>query len=90
DSVPTQGSFERGVQGVADVANEAHRRTAAVVGYIGEWHSHPPGFGADPSSDDYDQLAYLALGLSHDGLPAVSLIVAEKGELQVLKASVRS
>jgi integrative and conjugative element protein (TIGR02256 family) len=90
DSVSTQGSFERGVQGVADVANEAHRRTAAVVGYIGEWHSHPPGFGADPSSDDFYQLAYLALGLSHDGLPAVSLIVAEKGELQILKASVQS
>jgi integrative and conjugative element protein (TIGR02256 family) len=90
DSVSTEGSFERGVQGVADAAGEAHRRTAAVVGYIGEWHSHPPGYGSDPSSDDFYQLAYLALGLSHDGLPAVSLIVAEKGELQVLKASVRS
>jgi integrative and conjugative element protein (TIGR02256 family) len=90
DSVSTAGSFERGVRGVADVANEAQRRTAGVVGYIGEWHSHPRGHSANPSGDDIYQLAYLALGLSHDGLEAVSLIVAENGELQVIKASVRS
>lgn len=90
DSRSTANSFERGVQGVADIAKEANRRTAGIVGYIGEWHSHPPGHRADPSGDDFYQLAYLALGLAHDGLPAVSLIVGAGGDLQALKCSVRS
>jgi integrative and conjugative element protein (TIGR02256 family) len=90
DSRSSPGSFERGVQGVADAAKEAHRRTAGIVGYIGEWHSHPPGHSANPSGDDFYQLAYLALGMSHDGLAAVSLIVGAGGELQALKAQVRS
>ncbi len=90
DSQSSPASFERGVQGVADAAREAHRRTAGIVGYIGEWHSHPPGHSAKPSGDDFYQLAYLTLGMSHDGLPAVSLIVGVGGELQALKGSVRS
>jgi hypothetical protein len=89
DSQSGPDSFERGVQGVSDAAKEAHRRTAGVVGYIGEWHSHPPGHGADPSGDDFYQLVYLALGMSHDGLSAVSLIVGAGGELQALKCAVR-
>lgn len=90
DSQSGPTSFERGVQGVADAAKEAHRRTAGIVGYIGEWHSHPPGHSAKPSGDDFFQVAYLALGMSHDGLAAVSLIVGADGDLQALKCSVRS
>jgi hypothetical protein len=89
DSQSGPTSFERGIQGVSDAAREAHRRTAGVVGYIGEWHSHPAGRGADPSGDDFYQLVYLALGMSHDGLSAVSLIVGAGGELQALKCAVR-
>jgi integrative and conjugative element protein (TIGR02256 family) len=90
DSHSTEASFERGIQGVAEAAKEAHRRTAGIVGYIGEWHSHPPGYSVDPSRDDLYQLAYLAIGLSHDGMPAVTLIVGEDGDLQALMATLRS
>lgn len=90
DSVATGGSFERGVAGVAEAVEEARRRTAGVVSYVGEWHSHPPGHSADPSQDDIYQLIYLALGMGDDGLPAVSLIVGEGGDLQALGASVRT
>lgn len=90
DSQSTEGSFERGVQGVAEIAKEAHRRTAGVVGYVGEWHSHPPGHTADPSTDDLYQLVYLALGMSHDGLPAVTVIVGEDGDLRALIGAIRS
>ncbi|WP_421955258.1 Mov34/MPN/PAD-1 family protein [Polaromonas sp.] len=89
DSRSSPASFERGVLGVADAAKEAHKRTAGIVGYIGEWHSHPPGHSAEPSYDDFYQLVYLALGMSHDGLAAVSLIVGSGGELQALKCAVR-
>lgn len=88
DSKFSHGSFERGVVGLAEAVAEASRRTAGVVGYIGEWHSHPPGHSASPSRDDLVQLAHLALGMADDGLPAVQLIVGED-DLQILQGAVK-
>lgn len=88
DSTANQGAFKRGIAGLADAVNEASRRTAGIVGYIGEWHSHPRGHTAAPSRDDFVQLVHLALGMSDDGLPAVQLIVGE-GDMQVLQGTVR-
>ncbi|ABM39639.1 ThiF family adenylyltransferase [Polaromonas naphthalenivorans] len=88
DSKSSPGSFERGIAGLAETVTEASRRTAGVVGYIGEWHSHPPGHSASPSRDDLVQLVHLALGMADDGLPAVQLIVGEH-DLQVLQGTVK-
>jgi integrative and conjugative element protein (TIGR02256 family) len=88
DSEASPGSFERGLAGVADAVVEARRRTAGVVGYIGEWHSHPRGYGARPSGYDKFQLAYLTLGLALEGLPAVMLIVGDD-ELCALQGCVK-
>ena len=88
DSKSSPGSFERGITGLAEAVTEATRRTAGVVGYIGEWHSHPPGHSASPSRDDLVQLVHLALGMADDGLPAVQLIVGEH-DLQVLQGTVK-
>ncbi len=79
DSKASRSFFERGLDGVIDTVVEAGKRTAGVVGYIGEWHSHPEGCSAAPSGDDKFQLAYLSLGLAVEGLPAVMLIVSEDG-----------
>lgn len=88
DSKSSPGSFERGIAGLAEAVAEASRRTAGVVGYIGEWHSHPPGQSASPSRDDLVQLVHLALGMADDGLPAVQLIVGEH-DLQILQGAVK-
>jgi len=88
DSKPSPGSFERGVAGLAEAVAEASRRTSGVVGYIGEWHSHPPGRSASPSRDDLVQLVHLALGMADDGLPAVQLIIGEH-DLQILQGAVK-
>jgi Prokaryotic E2 family A/Prokaryotic homologs of the JAB domain/ThiF family len=77
DSQSSGTSFERGIDGTTDSVLEARRRTANIVGYVGEWHSHPPGHGAKPSRDDYYQLVYLATGMAKEGLPAIQLIVGE-------------
>jgi hypothetical protein len=53
-------------------------------GYIGEWHSHPPGHSASPSRHDIEQLIHLALGMFDDGLPAIQLIVGEH-DIQALQ-----
>jgi len=87
DSTASQGAFKRGIAGLADAVNEASRRTAGIVGYIGEWHSHPRGHTAAPSREDFVQLVHLALGMSDDGLPAVQLIVGES-DMQVLQGTV--
>lgn len=88
DSTASRTSFERGVAGLAKAVEDASKRTAGVVGYLGEWHSHPPGHSANPSQDDLWQLVYLALGMSDEGLPALSLIVGEH-DIQVMQGMVR-
>lgn len=77
DSVATAGSFERGIEGLKAQVTDAARRTAGVVQYVGEWHSHPPGVAATPSRDDLYQLIHLALAMGDEGLPGVQLIVGE-------------
>jgi integrative and conjugative element protein (TIGR02256 family) len=78
DSKRSTSYFERGVQGLTRAVNDASRRTAGIVGYVGEWHSHPQGYSSAPSAADVRQLVYLTLGMADDGLPAVSAIVSEK------------
>lgn len=85
DSKSNTASFKRGIVGLAEAVREAKVRTAGVVGYVGEWHSHPPGHSAAPSTDDLIQLSHLALGMADEGLPAVQLIVGEN-DLQVLQS----
>jgi len=88
DSTSRPSSFERGVAGLTAAVEDAAKRTAGVVNYLGEWHSHPPGHSAYPSRDDMLQLVYLTLGMSDEGLPAVSLIVGED-DIQILQGAVR-
>jgi hypothetical protein len=89
DSHASPGSFERGTAGLAGAVQDASARTAGIVGYVGEWHSHPCGHSAAPSRDDLIQLAELSLGMHGDGLPALQLIVGEK-DIQVLQGMVKA
>jgi len=81
DSVSSEVTFQRGVDSTNEVIAEVARRTANIVGYIGEWHSHPTGAGANPSSLDMKQLLYLTEGMAADGLPVVSIIIGEDNDL---------
>lgn len=89
DSHASPGSFERGTSGLPRTVQEASARTAGIVGYVGEWHSHPRGHSAKPSRDDLIQLAELSLGMHDDGLPALQLIVGEN-DIQVLQGMVKT
>ena len=77
DSRHSEGHFERGVDGLLDAYKDVQRRTGNIVGYLGEWHSHPRGHSAKQSDDDVLQLFKLALGMADDGLPVIQLIVGE-------------
>jgi hypothetical protein len=78
DSNSDPTSFERGVDGVEKALENAALRTDGVVGYVGEWHSHPTGCSAAQSGYDMGQLRYLAEKMKAEGLPAIQLIVGER------------
>lgn len=79
DSKGTSHGFERGRRGLKRSIEMAQARSGNQVRYIGEWHSHPTGASAEPSRIDVGQIVQLSLMTDIDGLPAISLIVAEQG-----------
>jgi integrative and conjugative element protein (TIGR02256 family) len=79
DSLGTEDGFIRGIENLQAQLDEIGRRTARVVHYIGEWHSHPPFSRATPSGLDKILLKTLADDLADDGQPALMMIVGCNG-----------
>jgi len=88
DSVGKPTSFTRGTVGLRKIIEKAEKRSGGQVRYLGEWHSHPSGTSAAPSSVDVGQIYDLSLISDIDGLPAISLIVSED-DLGILLGSVK-
>ncbi len=83
DSASDPTGFTRGVEGLAASLKEVARRTANIVDYIGEWHSHPSFASAYPSSLDRALIETLANKLAIEGQPALMIIVGRTGEMSV-------
>jgi integrative and conjugative element protein (TIGR02256 family) len=79
DSAGSRSEFIRGTRGMLRLIEEAQERSGGQVRYIGEWHSHPRGASASPSTTDIRQIGQLSMVLDLDGLPALSMIVGERG-----------
>ena len=77
DSSASPTHFIRGKEGLSDNLTTVRTRTANIVDYVGDWHSHPNGHGAKPSDDDKSLITHLAQTMSDDGLPALMLIVSD-------------
>lgn len=77
DSQSSPNHFIRGQECQAEALENVHKRTAGVVDYVGEWHSHPDGCPARPSNDDEKLLNTLQHKMSAEGLPALMIIVAQ-------------
>ncbi len=84
DSERSQSEFARGIEDLETKVEIARSRTANIVGYIGEWHSHPRGAQSSPSVLDIQLLVHLAIMLRQDGLPALMLIVGEDEERWII------
>jgi hypothetical protein len=80
DSTEWPTVYIRGSRGLTTRLDEIGRLTARSLGYVGEWHSHPDGFGTTPSSDDGKALAWLADIMTAAGLPALMLIAGDCGQ----------
>ncbi len=77
NSESTPSSFGRGAYDSTDVLDGCHERTAGIVTYVGEWHSHPSGRSVLPSQDDISQLNFLSCSLQIEGMPALMMIVSD-------------
>jgi Prokaryotic E2 family A/ThiF family/Prokaryotic homologs of the JAB domain len=86
DSTEWPNLYIRGARDLSRTVALYKRRTDGMLGYVGEWHSHPSGCGSSPSTLDRQALANVAVELSADGLPALTLIVGER-DLTVLLQS---
>ncbi|MDF5944871.1 Mov34/MPN/PAD-1 family protein [Pseudomonas aeruginosa] len=76
DSQSSPSHFIRGEKGQQEALEEVQGRTARVVDYLGEWHSHPDGVPARPSQNDESLLNTVHRKMSVEGLPALMVIVA--------------
>lgn len=79
DSQSSKSHFIRGREGQEDLLKDVLQRTANIVDYIGEWHSHPNNYSTKPSEDDKQLLDKLSKLMSKEGLPSVMLISGENG-----------
>lgn len=79
DSVEHTTAFIRGTKGLRESLNRIRERTAKVVDYVGEWHSHPIGVSVQPSYLDTDLLRQITEEMRSDGWPGVILISGDGG-----------
>ncbi|MBU4318485.1 MAG: Mov34/MPN/PAD-1 family protein [Proteobacteria bacterium] len=83
DSEADYSGFTRGVAGLNDALNEISDQTANIVGYIGEWHSHPEFASANPSSLDWRLIEKLSGVMAIDDQPVLMLIVGINGDISI-------
>jgi hypothetical protein len=72
--------YIRGAAGLANEVKAIGTRTAGMLQYVGEWHSHPRGVPPLPSGDDCTVFAWLTELMDLDGFPAIMLIAADAHE----------
>lgn len=78
DSRSSPFAFVRGTSDVPDEVEHIHERTGAMLGYVGEWHTHPGG-EPQPSPQDLSTVEKIMPNLDKVPLPALLLIVTEQG-----------
>ena len=81
DSKSSSHYYIRGKVGVRESCDEINKRTAGIVEFIGDWHSHPDNHTADMSEHDLILLAHHSLKMSQVGCPALIAILSENGQL---------
>ena len=81
DSENSPQHYIRGKEGVRENCDDILRRTADIVDFIGDWHSHPDNHSTAMSEDDVKLLMHHSLEMSRVGCPALIVILGENGKL---------
>jgi integrative and conjugative element protein (TIGR02256 family) len=66
--------FTRGIDGLPEQVNEIKRQTGQIIGYVGEWHTHPMNLEW-LSSTDHDTIKKLQKINRRVPIPTLALIV---------------
>ncbi|TEB09361.1 ThiF family adenylyltransferase [Pelotomaculum propionicicum] len=74
DSQEWPTTYIRGSQGLRSRVEKIKELTNGMLEYVGEWHSHPNGYGCAPSADDYKAFIWLSKYMNPAGYPALMLI----------------
>lgn len=79
DSVQQPTYFVRGEKNLAPQVGAIARASAGMVGYVGEWHSHPDGAALRPSGDDEKVFSHLERHIGPTGEPYMIGICGSAG-----------
>lgn len=74
DSRQSPTYFIRGARHLKPLVEGISRRSAGMIGYVGEWHSHPDDAKVEPSDEDEEVYDYLKANLDPTGTPYVMAI----------------
>lgn len=80
DSTEWPTVYIRGCKGLTQQVSEIEKITAGMLGYVGEWHSHPRNCGCSPSGDDRKAFQWLARNRNIAGFPALMLIAGDDNQ----------
>ncbi|NCI51356.1 hypothetical protein GWC95_15615 [Sediminibacterium roseum] len=80
DSYEYPTAYIRGIKNLGEELRHVAQVTAGGLQYIGEWHSHPEGYGPGMSEDDLILFAWLHENMYQEGLPALMAIAGENRE----------
>ena len=83
DSQECRNGFLRGLEGLQEEVDAVQLATSGMLGYIGEWHSHPTGNVA-PSSLDRNVVSWVKQTLDDEGQVGVVGIVGRRQSLNLI------
>ena len=74
--------YIRGYRGLRQSLDRIKAVTMDNLQYVGEWHSHPQGYGCNPSKDDQQAFNWLTNVMGADGLPSLMLIAGDQRQYE--------
>ena len=83
DSQESRSSYIRGTRRLKGDVNRIVDITDGMLEYVGEWHSHPDGYGIEPSENDRRLLEWVKEGMETVGHPGLIGIVGSNNRLGV-------
>jgi hypothetical protein len=78
DSQGSPTGFVRGIHDLSETVSDIEHRTGGLLGYVGEWHTHPSG-GPDLSATDLIAAVQLKRNLDQVPIPTHITIVTPRG-----------
>jgi hypothetical protein len=79
DSCHAPAFFIRGAEGLRERVDALRKKTAGMLSYIGEWHSHPVGAATRPSAEDEKLFFHLEEKLGPVSRPYCMAIAGDAG-----------